>query len=275
MLISISLISASETTIGIDDYSVKPGNTVTAPIRINDTVMLGGGVINFTYDPTVVYMTDVLRGDLRFSFKYKINNGSGWMRANALDTEGLSGNVTFAYLDLTAVGDDGDTSPLNITSANIFDINYITIAHTVNNGSFTILSRDLVITKKSESWVVMEDKTYNIAYTVANTGSGDAGASTTSITIDGANAATDAVPALSPGESHTATLGPFTMAGDSDTIEVCADRDNVVSESNEENNCKENRFEYPVPVPVLTPHGLVGLIGLLMVVAARRVKKGG
>ena len=197
------------------------------------------------------------------------------MRANALDVDGLSGNVTFAHLDLTAVGDDGDMSPIDITSANIFDINYTTIVHTVNNGSFTILSQDLVIPQKSESWVVMEDKTYNIAYTVANTGSGDADASTTTIMIDGANAATDAVPALSPGESHTATLGPFTMAGDSDTIEVCADRDNVVSESNEANNCKENRFEHPVPVPVLTPPGLVALIGLLMVVAVMRVRRDG
>jgi len=275
MLISISLVSASETTIGIDDYSVESGNTVTSPVRINDTVMLGGGEINFTYDPMVVHVTDVLPGDLRFSFKYKINNGSGWMRANALDVEGLSGNVTFAHLNLTAVGDDGDTSPLNIASANIFDMNCTTIAYTVNNGSFMILSRDLVITKKSESWDIMEDKTYNIVYTVSNTGSGDAGASTTSITIDGVNAATDAVPALSSGERHTATLGPFTMTGDSDTIEVCADMYDIVSESDEENNCKENIFEHPVPVPVLTPPGLVALIGLLMIVAVRRVNKDG
>ena len=277
MFISISpyLVSASETTIGIGDYSVEPGNTITAPIRINDTVMLGGCEINFTYDPTIVHVTGVTQGDLRYSFKYKIDNGSGWMHANALDVGGLSGNVTFAYLDLTAVGDGGDTSPLNIASANIFDVNYTPIAYTVNNGSFTILSRDLVITKTSELWVVMEDKTYNIIYTVTNTGSGDAGASTTSVTIDGANVANDAVPALSPVESHTATLGPFTMTGDSDTIEVCVDVYDVVAESNEENNCKENRFEHPVPVPVLTPPGLVALIGSLMIVAVRRVKKDG
>ena len=108
MLISISLVAASETTIGIDDYSVEPGNTITAPIRINDTVMLGGGVIDFTYNPVVVHVTDVRHGDLRFSFKYMINNGSGWMRANALDVDGLSGNMTFACIDLTAVGGDGD-----------------------------------------------------------------------------------------------------------------------------------------------------------------------
>ena len=275
ILISISLVSASETTIGIDDYSVKSGNTVTAPIIVNNTVMLGGGNITFTYDPTVVHVTDVYQGDLRFSFKYRIDNGTGWMCANALDVDGLSGNITFAHLDLTAVGDDGDASPLSITSANIFDIDYTTIAYTVNNGSFTISTRDLVITKKSESWAVMEDKTYNILYTVTNTGSGDAGASTTSVTIDGVHAATGVVPVLSSVESHTAKLGPFTMTGDNDMIKVCADRDNIISESNEENNCKENKFESPVPVPVFTPPGLVALIGSLMIVAVRRVKKDG
>ena len=140
--------------------------------------------LQFQYNPTVVHVTDVLHGDLRFSFKYKVNNGSGWICANALDVGGLSGNVTFAYIDLTAIGDDGDTSPLNIASANIFDTGYVTMAYTVNNGSFTILSRDLMVTKKSESWVSRGDKTYTVAYTVANTGSGDAGASTTLITID-------------------------------------------------------------------------------------------
>jgi len=209
---------------------------------------------------------------LCFSFEYKINNGSGWMRANALDVDGLSGNVAFAHLDLTAVGDGGDTSPLNITSANIFDIGYITIAYNVNNGSFAILSRDLVITRMSELWVVMEDNTYNVTYTVTNRGSGDAGASTTAITIDGVRAATGAVPALTPGERYTTTLGPFTMTGDSDTIEVCADMDDVVSECSEENNCKKSEFECPVPVPALSPYGMVALIGLFMIVAVRRVK---
>ena len=140
MLISISLVAASETTISIDDYSVKPGNTITAPIRINDTVMLGGCEINFTYNPAVVHVTGVTQGDLRYSFMSNVNNGSGWMQANALDAEGLSGNVTFAYIELTAVGDVGDTSLLNITSANPIDINYTEISYTVNNGSFAIIS---------------------------------------------------------------------------------------------------------------------------------------
>ncbi len=143
MLISISLVAASETTIGIDDCSVKPADTITAPIRINDTLMLGGCEINFTYEPAVVHVTGITQGDLRFSLVSNVDNGSGWVQANALDTEGLSGNVTFAHIDLTAVGVVGDISPLNITSVNLIDTNYTEISYTVNNGSFAIISTDL------------------------------------------------------------------------------------------------------------------------------------
>ena len=101
---------------------------------------------------------------------------------------------------------------------------------------------DLSITEKSEEWVV-EGSTYNVIYTVKNDGDAEAGASTTSIKIDGTEEATDPVPGLAAGASHTATVGPFTMSGDSDTILVCADKDNAVSESNETNNCVENEFE--------------------------------
>ena len=140
MLISISLVSASETTIGIDDYIVESGDTITIPIKIADTLMLGGCEINFTYDHAVVHVTGVTPGDMRYSFMSNVNNGSGWMQANALDAVGLSGDVTFAYIDLTAVGNVGDTSLLNITSANPIDINYTEMAYTLNNGSFEIIS---------------------------------------------------------------------------------------------------------------------------------------
>lgn len=120
---------------------------------------------------------------------------------------------------------------------------------------------DLNITDKSEEWVCLEAKTYNITYTVKNIGDKEAGASTTSIKIDGTEKTPDAVLELAPGASHTATLGPFTMSGDSDTIRVCADKDNAVSESDETNNCMENVFKAPPPSTTKTiPAGENGTV---------------
>ncbi|MCK4736434.1 MAG: hypothetical protein KAT65_28530, partial [Methanophagales archaeon] len=105
---------------------------------------------------------------------------------------------------------------------------------------------DLVISEKHEEWINFDEKTYNVTYTVKNIGEGPAGASTTSIKIDGTEEATDSVPILAAGASHTAELGPFTMSGNKDIISVCADKDNVVDESDEDNNCLENEWKYGV-----------------------------
>jgi len=113
---------------------------------------------------------------------------------------------------------------------------------------------DLTITEKSEEWIDQTNKTYNVTYTVKNIGDANAGASTTSIRIDGAEIATDPVPALTPDESYTVTLDSFTMSDGNDVIRICADRDNIVIEkSREYNNCLENVFWYPdMPDLVIT-----------------------
>jgi parallel beta-helix repeat protein len=104
---------------------------------------------------------------------------------------------------------------------------------------------DLIITEKSEEWVDLADKTYNLTYTVKNIGDADAGESNTSIRIDGAEVATDPVPQLAPDEIHTKTVGTFTMSDVSDTIKICADTDYVIVEkSKEHNNYLESIFIY-------------------------------
>ena len=104
---------------------------------------------------------------------------------------------------------------------------------------------DLVITEKSEEWVSLADKTYNVTYTVKNNGTAEAGASTTCIYINGFNAENDPVGELDAGANYTNTVGPFTMSNSSDIILICADKENAVSESNETNNCLENVFIKP------------------------------
>ena len=104
---------------------------------------------------------------------------------------------------------------------------------------------DLLITGKSEQWVDPEAKTYNISYTVSNQGCAAAGASHTTIAIDGIDVLEDPVPALAAHASYNNTLGPFALSGDSDNITVCADSGDAVAESNENNNCLTNIVDCP------------------------------
>jgi hypothetical protein len=126
-------------TIYIEDVAIRQGENKTVPITVFDVVNMGGCEIKFTYNPAVVYVTDVARGDLNFSFEYNINNGSGWMRANALDVYGQSGNVVFAYVTLAAVGNKSDVSEMEFEYSRLLDASFGEIAHIRDNGTFSIL----------------------------------------------------------------------------------------------------------------------------------------
>ena len=119
----------------------------------------------------------------------------------------------------------------------------ITGGYIFYNGTYTCTGApmpDLVITEKNET--LLEDGTFTVTYTIANTGDSDAGASTTSITADGQNAS-DPVPALNASENYTNTVGPFDCpCGETLNVTVCADNGNVVAESNETNNCLSNEL---------------------------------
>ncbi|RJS69156.1 hypothetical protein CW714_09045, partial [Methanophagales archaeon] len=101
---------------------------------------------------------------------------------------------------------------------------------------------DLTITEKVEEWIV-EGSTYNISYTVKNIGDAAAGASDVGIYIDGIFNRTVPTKALAMNEAESKTVGPFTLTGENDTIEIRADNNSIVSESNETNNSMENVFE--------------------------------
>ena len=104
---------------------------------------------------------------------------------------------------------------------------------------------DLVITEKSETF---DGSAFTVTYTVKNNGGGNAGASTTCISVDGTQVATDPVGALAAGATHegTVVIDQFDCPCGTDvTVKVCADNDDVVDESDETNNCLENTFDCP------------------------------
>jgi len=129
--------AAQTATITIDDLIVEPGENVTTPIIVNNVTDLGGCDINLTYNASVVHIVNVTEGDMTL-LRYLIDNGTGWVRMNTINVTGLAEDVVVAYLNLTAVGRDGDTSQLNIALDELLDNGYDSINHTVTNGTFAI-----------------------------------------------------------------------------------------------------------------------------------------
>ena len=103
---------------------------------------------------------------------------------------------------------------------------------------------DLIV-NKSEQWIDEEDHSqgYLVSYTVTNTGNALSGSSNTELIIDNTIMDTQSCPSLVEGGSHEGIFsGPFFCSSDRDLIEVCADTDDAVQESNEENNCMDNEW---------------------------------
>nr|QNO58268.1 hypothetical protein BFNMBJLP_00002 [Methanosarcinales archaeon ANME-1 ERB7] len=104
-----------------------------------------------------------------------------------------------------------------------------------------IVKPDLVIEKEWENWI--NESYYTVSYVVLNNGTAPAPAGhNTSLFIDGVEIEHKQVPVnLTPRESYNDTFDTVIVCtGESDTIRVCADNDDVIDELNEDNNCLEN-----------------------------------
>ena len=98
---------------------------------------------------------------------------------------------------------------------------------------------DLVITRVWHEWDRKTQKTI-VKYAIKNQGKGTAGASKTYMSwySTGKVISTDAVPSLSAGQTRKESFAPYPFSSQGFDINVCADGDNKVAETNEKNNCK-------------------------------------
>jgi hypothetical protein len=134
---TVSATAPSFTTVSIKNVTLAPGESTTVPIMVNNVDNLGGCWINLTYNASVVHVSGVLQGDMDY-LTYNIDNGTGWMTANALNNSGLNGDVVFTNIELTAVGIKGEETLLDITLNQLIDTGFDPIGHTVIDGTFII-----------------------------------------------------------------------------------------------------------------------------------------
>lgn len=104
------------------------------------------------------------------------------------------------------------------------------------NGTYTcrtVEKPDLVINNS----ISFRDSTFTIYYTVTNIGTALANESTTCKYVDGEVKESQTGPTLNLGESHNGAFNPEPCpCGSTYNVTVCADRDNVINESDETNN---------------------------------------
>ena len=139
---NLLVTSATPTTeVSITNVSAKPNELVAAEIMIHGVEAPGvcATTINLTYNSSVVTVISVNSGDFD-AIECTINNSQGFTKIVTYQTgaAGLIGNATFAEIEFTAVGKEGEVSSLNLEVQTLADNVGISIPYEVNNGSFFI-----------------------------------------------------------------------------------------------------------------------------------------
>ena len=144
VIAAVFLVSAATaTTVEISDASASPGDTTTTTVTAYDVENLGNFGITITFDPEVVNVTDVTGGaDVgAFSWERTADNQVRFFTLNLglIDPiPSLTGDVLLATLTLHAVGNAGDTSPLDLEIGQLLDNENNPITATPVSGTFEI-----------------------------------------------------------------------------------------------------------------------------------------
>ncbi len=140
---SASLYATATTTeVTIENISAAPAEVNTSPIMITNVSEPGvaAATINLIYNSTVVNVISVKNSSFD-SIIYNINNSSVFTKIITYQTgtTGLVGDVKLADIELKAVGEEGEVSPLNLEVITLKDNNGVPIPYEVKNGSFVII----------------------------------------------------------------------------------------------------------------------------------------
>ena len=155
--------------VGITSLSAAPGETATVPIIVDDggdNMCLGSGIINVTYNPSVVNVTNVASGtgNALTVQSWNADNTAGWVIITSTDSsQAHNGSVIFANVTYEAVGSCGDSSPLNVTVNSLRNwYTYCQIPCTVSSGTFTILdvAEPLVTNPSATPAAILNDNDY-------------------------------------------------------------------------------------------------------------------
>jgi hypothetical protein len=129
----------SGTVVSIPDATVSPGAQIIRPINITNITNVGAITIWLCYNPTIVTIPagGIANGNMGALASSSINNITGEAKMTWFSATGTTGDFVFAYVTLKA-GNVSGSSPLDIQVKTLADLNGTSIAHTVNDGTFTV-----------------------------------------------------------------------------------------------------------------------------------------
>ena len=138
--------------ISIPDQSVNPSDIIDVPINMKKAENVGAIDLIVNYDPAVLTATNVKNGSLTTNSIIAYNlNSSGTIMISTVDAKGFSGDGSLAIMTFKVIGNDGDISPLTLSSVAVTDVNFQSIKVTTDDGRVVVSGKKIAETIVSVS----------------------------------------------------------------------------------------------------------------------------
>jgi len=127
---------ASAQTVSIGDYYTTIDSEVTVLINISDAESVAGGVINVSFNPSIVLVEHVGAGDFGDPVA-NINNISGWVKLVAARADNVNKNEA-VLANIVFNGSSNGTSALTIEYASLNNETGALITPLTSNGKIVV-----------------------------------------------------------------------------------------------------------------------------------------
>jgi len=139
VFVALSASASAQVNIRITDANAQSGHTTTTQITLENMTNFGAATVTLSYDPAVVHITSVAAGDVGTPIANTDNAaGTATIAAYVSTVTGPDSPITFANLELLAVGSSGATSPLTLAITTLADADGAPAAATPISGTFVV-----------------------------------------------------------------------------------------------------------------------------------------
>lgn len=133
----VGFAAAAQVEVNISDASGSVDETVDVPLTVNNAENIGSLDIVITYDPTILQVEGVSKGELNNGMISSNTDTDGILSIAIADQNGIEGDGEIGVISFSVVNETG-SSPLKVESLSVYDTDSLELNAASEDGSFTV-----------------------------------------------------------------------------------------------------------------------------------------
>lgn len=131
------VVTAAQVQVSVSNITGNSGEVIDVPVTVSDASNIGSMDLVITYDPTILQVDSVSKGDLNNGMISSNTETDGILSLAIADQSGIDGDGEIAIISFSVIGQTG-SSPLQVESLSVYDVESVEIDATAENGLFTV-----------------------------------------------------------------------------------------------------------------------------------------